>query len=61
MTEILEFLEHLKTIKATLDVEPSGPTGDTLRNYLDILISEYEKKIEGFENEMQQYYNRSVH
>ena len=61
MTEILEFIEHLKTIKATLNEEPSGPTGDSLRNYLDVLIDDYEDKLARFENEMKQYYNKSIH
>jgi len=61
MTEILEFIEHLKTIKATLNAEPSGPTGDSLRHYLDVLINEYEDKIARFENEMKQYFNKSIH
>ena len=52
MHEILKFLEELKKIRYTLDIEPSGPMGVKLRDYIDGLISGYQEEFDRYEKDM---------
>tara|TARA_B100000959_G_C14560078_1_gene451330 strand:- start:8 stop:208 length:201 start_codon:yes stop_codon:yes gene_type:complete len=56
MHEIIKIIEELQKIKYTLEIEPSGPMGDKLRDYVDGLIAGYQEEFDRYEKDMYEEY-----